>query len=540
MALPRAVKDGSTVRSLVPIPRKIGLVIGIDSYQNRYWKKLDFARQDAKRFGRMLKSGGFAQVIELTTNKQTTLRAIRRGIQQLKLLNLSPQDTVVIYISAHGTLLGGPARARGKRYIIAFDSDDEQIAKTGLSVSWLIAQMKGFVSQRKALILATCHSQQHGSKSQAPRGQKGALSASLMPRSTTMLVLNAASYGYAAYESKELKGDVYTFFFLACVKMLAKRRGRGARVSAIEAHACSVKKTYRYVYRHRRTHQLPGLVSDVRGLNSIYLIGRDVQGHSLRSSPTSTASHALLSKGLGRSIIQVPSLVLEKYRIDIYHKKRGRFVLVKRLLYRGEMVAVLRPGLYRFAFVRRTGGATHQMHIRLRIAQRKMLSPPHSIKHLFALSVGVSQVGASPFRTTHPTFSIGYRRQFRDSVFWGFGLGYLLGQKPEGYVQFGYHRLTLCRLEFGWSILRNRLFSFSIGLFARFGFDISLHQQTRQSVVTPAGGGGGLADVCIWLSDWVGLRLGGDIGVDLALVGAQAVLYPSLSWRLKGAFLFRL
>jgi len=181
-SIPRGQTDGTPARQFVPQPKKIALVIGIDTYQHKHWSRLDFASRDARRFARMLARGGYARVLKLTTPQQTTLASIRRALYKLKKHNRNPQDTVVIYISAHGTLLGDSDRRRGRRFIIAADTDDENVAETGIEVRWLRAELQGFLSQRKALILATCHSQKRGSKSQMVRGQKGPLAGTSAPR----------------------------------------------------------------------------------------------------------------------------------------------------------------------------------------------------------------------------------------------------------------------------------------------------------------------------------------------------------------------
>lgn len=542
-AVPAGQVDGTKVDQFIPKPKKLALVIGINEYRHRHWGRLAYAARDARRMAAMLQRGGFAHIIRLTTRKETSLASIKRSITALKKRNQSPGDTVVVYISAHGTLLEAGRSRRGRRYIVAADTDDEAVARTGLHVGWLRQAIESFVSRRKALILATCHTPRRGSKYKRVRGQKGTIAANLMPNSRTMLLLNAASYRYAAYESKQLRSDVYTHFLLDCIRRKRSVGGQKARVSAFEAHRCAVKKTYRYVLKHRGVEQLPGLVADVRGLNAVYFVGQPRPRNAVLGLPHRPAS--LASKG-DRPVVQLSRRVLQAYKVVLYRidaSKPGKPDKIDEFVHPSAMVATLQPGTYLFAFVSRGDARRRKVAKRtltLDWGQRLLLSPFEERRHVFSLSGGISQVGQGNFRALHPQIELGYRWLVTPRFFAGISSSYFLGQTPMSQATFTVHRWGLLQLEGGVILWSNDFFSLALGLHVAGGLEHTISVSQDQASTAPYMSASGLLDATFWLHRHVGVRLDTRVGAAFSWLGTPPTIIPSPFWRASLALLVAL
>ncbi|MHB2020206.1 MAG: caspase family protein [Candidatus Xenobia bacterium] len=134
-------------------PRLWVLAVGIDRYQNGL--SLGFADADAKAIAGFFKPGLFASVTPvLLTDKQASRAAVLAAFQ--KLVNESqPQDTVVIYLAGHGTLVGDVF------YYLPWDAKvgtDDDIRSTGVSSVMLGSALADIPATKQVLVLDACHS----------------------------------------------------------------------------------------------------------------------------------------------------------------------------------------------------------------------------------------------------------------------------------------------------------------------------------------------------------------------------------------------
>lgn len=533
-AVPTGMTDGTQASTLNAMlkGRKIGLVIGINRYKDPHWYPLQFATRDARRFHAMMIQGGFSKqhTYLLTSSRQTTLASIRKAIQRLKRVNQNRYDTVVIYISAHGTIVSRGHRQTGKRYIITSDTNDENITGTGLKVEVLRELVKAFPSRRKAIVLATCYTGKPASKSRLPRGQKGAVLSSPAPYSKTMLILNAASYGYSAYESKQLKSDVYTHFLLACISRFRKRSGGNGRVSATQAHSCAVRKTYRYVMKFRKVRQLPGLEADVTGLDAVYLVGKASLSVKRGSNRGVAQTTKLVSKGV-QPLVQIRLQVLERFRVHFSPISKGPNKR-PRLTYDApaDLLTSLKPGRYRVTFERRKKGGSYSRTVALAQGARVMLEPPSLPRRRFlSVSVGAAQAGSQLLEATYASFSLHYRQWI-----WGIGLTWDGFGQPLG-TRFRLHKVAVrAELGYPWSFAEN------VGLFV--GAFLSPGSILRQSSEGTLSAGfflqtGGTLSFYWWFLSRVGLQLSGDFGLDFTPT-LQNSWGLSFAWRVNTSVLF--
>ena len=237
-------------------PRKIALILGINrSMKSIDWNPLRFARRDAHRVARALrKQAGFDTIFLATTAKSTTKQRILHLLKRLSQQVKSQEDMVLIYVSAHGVV------SRGReRYIVTSDTT-RKVSKTGLSVKLLRKMLRRLRSRKICLILATCYTGNVRSKAVRVHGTKGAIApASPFKFVRAIQILSAASFAQPAFESRRLKSDVYTHFFLECMRKLSKK-------TIIRIHICATTKTTHYVQKWNGEVQVPKAYS-VLGAN---------------------------------------------------------------------------------------------------------------------------------------------------------------------------------------------------------------------------------------------------------------------------------
>ena len=220
--------------------------------------------------------GHFDQVTSLQAAGQTTREAIRRALQELASSNLGSRDTVVVYISSHGTL-ARDRRGELRRYLVTTDTRLDDVAGTALSVEELRNTFASFRSERKVLLLATCHSGE--GKSGLPvtvatelRGIKGAFFVPpLESVSRASVIIGVCAFGETAREDERLGHDIYTYFLLEAMQ-LGDRNGDGA-VTVTEAHEHARSRTYYFTQGRQRAY----LESDILGDDPIVLSGRIVR-----------------------------------------------------------------------------------------------------------------------------------------------------------------------------------------------------------------------------------------------------------------------
>lgn len=255
-------------------PRRIALVIGVRKYTHRTWNDLRYPSQDAQKFKAFLsKYGAFDEVLLLTRPGQTTRKGLRQGLKWLRARNRSEHDTVLVYVSGHGTVAQPRKGAPPERYLVATDSSGD-IPNTAIPLAEIKTLLQSLPSRRKAVVLASCYVSNTAVKVTSGHvkglasGIKGTYS--LGHVSKTTLILSAAGYMQPAYETDRIRGDVYTHFLLQCAQEQWRKR---QRVTAIQAHRCATPRTYRFVRRHLGQSQTPSMESKVMGDDNLWLAG---------------------------------------------------------------------------------------------------------------------------------------------------------------------------------------------------------------------------------------------------------------------------
>lgn len=230
--------------------RRFALLIGIPQAHDEHWQPLRFATKDVDDLGAVLQDplrGRFAKVELLTAPEQTTRAALEAAVARLSALATQPDDVLVLYVSAHGTL-ARDARGELERYLVTSDADFHHVAQTALPLARLSSGLSGSKSRRRVVVLATCHS--GSGKSLLPdevmaelASRKGGGLRPLEEVSRANIVLSASDFLETAREDETLENDVYTHFLVEALAGGGDRNGDGA-VTATEAHDFARRRTY--------------------------------------------------------------------------------------------------------------------------------------------------------------------------------------------------------------------------------------------------------------------------------------------------------
>jgi hypothetical protein len=258
--------------------RKLALVIGVSEYEDPMLTPLAFARADAEGMSGVLAApeyGGFDDVRTVVGREATTSAGITQALERL-LSVAGPEDTVLVYLSGHGTL-DLDWQQQPDLFLASSDTRTDDLPKTGLRVRELQDLLGSSNARRKVLIIDACH---HGAgKSKvAPetiarlRGLKGAGTPLLRePEQGFEAHLFASTFGLPALEDPVLGHGVYTHYLMEAMSAQAELADRdGDRlVSVSEAHDWARDQTI----AHTAAVQVPRAEYKIVGREQIFLSG---------------------------------------------------------------------------------------------------------------------------------------------------------------------------------------------------------------------------------------------------------------------------
>lgn len=256
-------------------PTRVALVVGIDDFEDPFWPELEYAAKDARDVAHVLRDerlGAFDDVVLLDRPEQTTRAGILEAFAELRRRAPRKRDVLVVYVSSHGTLAPDPFGVLS-RVLVVSDTKQTDLLGTGVSTDEISAAFDALPSERKVMVLATCHSGVGKSLlvpevTERLEGLKGA-APPLEMVSAASIVLSAADFGQPAREDDRLENDVYTHFLLDAVRMGADANGDGA-ISVSEAHDYARRQTFEYT----KGRQVPTLRARIVGADPIILSGR--------------------------------------------------------------------------------------------------------------------------------------------------------------------------------------------------------------------------------------------------------------------------
>lgn len=194
-----------------PVRDKWALVVGIGDFVNKKIPHLKYATKDARDFyDYLIKEGHFApDHVRILLNEKATQRRIMSELGSKFLARLAkPDDLIVLFFSTHGS----PSQMdlRGKNYIVAYDSEPEDLFATGIEMQKVLESIQGRVlSDRVLLVLDACHS---GSANPDAKGMMrvGNFDAQALAEGSGQMVICSSQPDEQSWESKRYDNGVFT------------------------------------------------------------------------------------------------------------------------------------------------------------------------------------------------------------------------------------------------------------------------------------------------------------------------------------------
>lgn len=255
-----AAESDSEIKGDLPIRDKWALVVGVGKFQDATIPSLKYAAKDARDFRNFLVSEAhFApDHVRLLLDEQATQRRVLSELGNKFLARVAkPDDLVVIYFSTHGS----PAQAdiRGENFIVAHDSDPEDLFTTGIEMDKILESIDARVlSQRVLLVLDACHS---GVVTKGAKGlaRSGNFDADKLVQGSGQLVITSSSPEQISWESKRYQNGIFTR------KLLEGLRMNGRRTTLGDAFPFVEKSVSAEVQEDYATRQNPVLKSKWNG-----------------------------------------------------------------------------------------------------------------------------------------------------------------------------------------------------------------------------------------------------------------------------------
>lgn len=193
-----------------PIKDKWAVIIGINNFKDPTIPQLQFPAKDASDFADFLvQKGNFARDhVLLLTNENATRDNIRDAIGGNWLpRRVEKDDLVLIFASTHGS--PKELDVAGENFLVAYDSDPQNLYVTGIRFSDLAPEIKERTGcDRVVLLLDACNS------GAASVGGKGLVRTSNFDVAALagegQIVISSSASNQRSFESKRYKNGVFT------------------------------------------------------------------------------------------------------------------------------------------------------------------------------------------------------------------------------------------------------------------------------------------------------------------------------------------
>lgn len=201
-----------------PIRDKWALIVGISEFKSDKIPQLKYAAKDAKDFYSFLVDhcNFKADHVRLLLDEKATERRVMSELGNKFLARLArPDDLVVLFFSTHGS--PGALDLRGKSYVVAYDSDPEDLFATGIEMQKILEAIDHRVlTRRVCLILDACHS---GAIAPSGKGLKRVANfdAEALAQGSGQLVICSSKPDEQSFESKRYKNGVFTRQLIKCL-----------------------------------------------------------------------------------------------------------------------------------------------------------------------------------------------------------------------------------------------------------------------------------------------------------------------------------
>ncbi len=239
-----------------PVRDKWALIVGIGQFQNGNIPQLKFANKDARDFRDFLvNEANFSpDHVRLLLDDKATQRRVLSELGTKFLARVAkPDDLVVIYFSTHGS--SSQADIRGKNFIVAYDSDPEDLFSTGIEMDKILESVDSRVlSKRVLLVLDACHS---GVVTKGAKGlsRSGNFDAEKLAQGSGQLVITSSSPEQISFESKRYNNGIFTHKLIEGLRINGRKTTLGEAFPFIQS-SVSAESQEDYA-----TRQIPNMKS---------------------------------------------------------------------------------------------------------------------------------------------------------------------------------------------------------------------------------------------------------------------------------------
>lgn len=195
-----------------PIRDKWALIVGVSKFNDSDVPKLKYSVKDAIDFYHFLvKDAGFEpDHVRILLDEKASQRRVMSELGQKFLAQVvKPDDLVVLFFSTHGS----PSQMdlRGDNYLVAYDSDPEDLFATGIEMKRVLdATNDRVLTDRVLIVLDACHSGSLKPGSKGLSRQVGNFDSGSLAQGAGQLVICSSQTDEQSWESRRYKNGVFT------------------------------------------------------------------------------------------------------------------------------------------------------------------------------------------------------------------------------------------------------------------------------------------------------------------------------------------
>ncbi|MBY0549124.1 MAG: caspase family protein [Candidatus Obscuribacterales bacterium] len=210
-AQPHSIDATEIKPSTKTIRDKWALVVGVSKFHDKRIPQLRYSAKDARDFRDFLvKEANFApDHVRLLLDEKATERRVMSELGNKFLARVAkPDDLIVLFFSTHGS--SAKADIRGKNYIVAYDSDRDDLYTTGIEMQKIVESIDDrVISGRTLLVLDACHSgaTTNGAKAM---GDGGNFDAQELAQGSGKLVICSSQPDQISWESTRYQNGIFT------------------------------------------------------------------------------------------------------------------------------------------------------------------------------------------------------------------------------------------------------------------------------------------------------------------------------------------
>ena len=236
---------------------KWAILIGINDYIDPGIADLKYAVQDVEAVHRVLENSGQFAGIKLMTDWATTidLKPTRNNIlSAIKTLALSiaqPNDTIVIYISAHGIT------ESSKNFLLPQDAKLGLLADTAVSLDRIYDYLNESQSKAQVVILDACHSGARKDRAGETLQEEFVFSAE------GRITLASSGISESSFEWDEKQHGVFSYYVVEGLAGAADSNGDGF-VTAMETSTYVTSGVRKWAFDNSKA-QNPRMMSNISG-----------------------------------------------------------------------------------------------------------------------------------------------------------------------------------------------------------------------------------------------------------------------------------